>query len=120
MVVAVEEFVSVILGSVVLSLVVLVFVWPRIRDARRLGVIALACAVGILVWNIGLNVTNAGGLNVDSPVLGLSVQDVGSGVLASIATLVALTAIDRGTAASRRVSISAVVGLLTIVVDRFA
>jgi len=120
MVVGVEELVSVILGSVVLSLVVLAFVWPRIQDARHLGFIALACALGILVWNVGLNVTNAGGLNVDSALLGLSVQDVGSGVLASIATLLALTAIDGGAATSRRVSISAVVGLLTIVVDRFA
>jgi hypothetical protein len=51
-------------------------------------------------------VTNAGGLNVDSDILGLSVQDVGSGVLAFIAVFVALTLWARG--------------LATIFVDRFA
>jgi hypothetical protein len=71
MVVSVREFVFVTVGSVVVSLVVLAAVWPWARQIRRLVVIGLAMAVGIVVWNLALNIGNATALNVDSPVLGL-------------------------------------------------
>lgn len=119
MVVSVRELVFVTVGSVVASLVVLTAIWPWARQIRRLVVIGLAMAVGILVWNVGLNIGNATALNVDSPVLGLSAQDVGSGVLAFIATAFALGRSERAEPVRQIVGASAVVGLVTIVVDLF-
>jgi hypothetical protein len=77
-------------GSVVLSLLLVVALLPWARQVRRLALIGLACAVGIIVWNLALNVANASALNVDSAILGLSVQDIGSAVLAFLATALAL------------------------------
>ena len=119
MVVSVREFVFVTVGSVVISLVLLVALWPWARKIRRLAVIGLASAVGIVIWNLALNVANATALNVDSPFLGLSVQDVGSGVLAFIATGLALGLTERAEPVRRVLGISAIVGLVTIIVDLF-
>jgi hypothetical protein len=119
-VVSLQEFVFVIVGSVALSLVVLAALSPRTRNPRRLIAIAVSAAVGILVWNIALDVTNASALNVDSPLLGLSAQDVGSGVAAFIVTLLVLRlVIDRAEPFSRSFSAAAVVGIVTVVVDLF-
>jgi hypothetical protein len=117
MVVSVREFAFVIVGSVVVSLAVLAALWPWVRHTRRLVVIGLAAAVGIAVWNLALNVTNATALNVDSPVLGLSAQDVGSGVLAFIATALALGLTERAEPVRRVLGASAIVGVVTIIVD---
>ena len=118
MVVEVREFVFVTVGSLVVSLVLLAALWPWARQARRLIAIAVATAVGIIVWNLALNLTNASALNVDSPGLGLSVQDVGSGVAAFIVTLLVLRLVtDRAEPAGRVVGAAAIVGIVTIVVD---
>jgi hypothetical protein len=119
MVVPLAEFLFVTVGSVALSLVVLSALWPLTRDFRHLVLIGAACAIGIVAWNIALNVTNAMAFNVDSAILGLSVQHVGSGVLAFLATLLALVVADRGKPRSRVFGASAIVGLATIFVDRF-
>jgi len=119
MVVPIQEFVFVTVGSVVLSLVLLAVLLPWTRDARRLVLIGFACAVGIIVWNVALNVANAGALNVDSAILGLSIQDVGSAVLALVATFVALMLGDRGQPTIHKLGASAIVGLATLIVDRF-
>jgi hypothetical protein len=119
MVVSVREFVFVIVGSVVVSLAVLAALWPWVRQVRRLVVIGLAAAFGIVVWNLALNVTKATALNVDSPFLGLSAQDVGSGVLAFIATALALGLIERGEPVRHVLGASAIVGVVTMIVDLF-
>jgi Na+(H+)/acetate symporter ActP len=90
MVVSIREFAFVIVGSVVFSIVVLGEAWSWARQRRRLIAIAVSTAVGILVWNLALNVTNASALNIDSPLLALSAQDVGSGVAAFVVTLLVL------------------------------
>jgi hypothetical protein len=120
MVVSVREFVVVTVGSVVVSLVVLAALWPWARRIRRLAVIGGAMAVGIVGWNLALNIGNATALNVDSPFLGLSAQDVGSGVLAAVATALALGGIDRTEPLRRVLGASAIVGLVTIIIDLFA
>ena len=119
MVVSVREFVFVIVGSVVVSLAALAALWPWARQIRRLVVIGLATAVGIAIWNLALNESNATALNVDSPVLGLSAQDVGSGVLAFIATALALGLTERAEPLRRVLGASAIVGLVTVIVDLF-
>lgn len=120
MVVSVREFIYVILASVVISLAVLAALWPWTRQLRTLVTIGLTTAVGIFVWNLALNLTNASALNVDSPVLGLSAQDVGSGVGAFLITFLVLRFVtDRAEPASRVLAVSGVVGLITIVVDLF-
>lgn len=119
MVVPLQEFVFVIVGSVVLSLAIVAALLPWARKTRRLVLISAGCVIGIIVWNVGLNVANAAVLNVDTDILGLSVQDVGSGVLAFVATFVGLARGDRGQPMSRVLSAAAIVGLATVVVDRF-
>jgi len=64
-------------------------------------------------------VSNEGWEHVDSDILGLSVQDVGSGVLAFCATLLGLAVADRSQL-RRVLGASAIVGFVTILVDRFA
>jgi hypothetical protein len=90
MVVSLREFIYVTLASVVFSLIILGALWPWTRQPTRLVTIALTTAVGIIIWNVALNVTNATSLNVDSAFLGLSVQDVGSGAVAFLVTLLGL------------------------------
>ncbi|TME28924.1 MAG: hypothetical protein E6I75_23005 [Chloroflexi bacterium] len=103
----------------VLSLVLLTALLPWSREVRRLVLIAVACVVGIIIWNVALNVTNAGALNVDKYVFGLSAQDIGSAVLAFIVVLLTLVVAERGQPRSHVLGASAIVGLVTLVVDRF-
>lgn len=120
MVVSLREYLLVIVGSVVLSLAIVAAVWPWTRRLRILVGIGLSAVVGIVIWNTLLNVTNAQSLNVDSPFLGLSVQDVGSGVCAFLVTLLVLRlAIATTEPLSRLLAASTTVGLLTILVDLF-
>ena len=109
----------VIVGSVILSLVIVAVLLPWARAARTFVLIGVSCTLGIIVWNVALNVANAGALNVDTDILGLSVQDVGSGVLAFVATFIALFLGDRGQPIRRPFAASAIVGLVTLIVDRF-
>ena len=120
MVVSLREFAFVTVGSVVLSLLILAALWPWARQPRRLVAVAVAGAIGIAAWNVALNVGNATGFNVDGPVLGLSLQDVGSGVLAFATTAFTLGLVtDRAEPARRVVGVSAIVGLIAVLVDLF-
>jgi hypothetical protein len=119
-VVSLREYIFVIVGSVVVSLAVLAIVFPWARQARTLITVALTIAVGVVIWNTLLNVTNATFLNVDSRLLGLSAQDVGSGVGAFLVTVLVLRFITHRNASMGRVlSASVVAGLLTVLVDLF-
>ena len=119
MVVPIQEFVFVTVGSVVLSLLLLTALLPWTRQVRRLALITVACVVGIIIWNVALNIRNAGALNVDKYVFGLSAQDIGSAVLAFAAVLLTLVVAERGQPMTRVLGASAIVGLVTLVVDRF-
>jgi hypothetical protein len=119
MVVPIQEFAFVTVGSVVLSLLLLTALWPWTREVRRLVIIASASVVGIVIWNVALNVTNAAALNVDKYILGLSAQDIGSAVAAFTVVLLTLVVAERGQPTSRVLGPSAIVGLVTLMVDRF-
>ena len=117
-VVSLREYVVVIIASVVVSLAVLAAMFPWVRSARTLITIALSTTIGIVIWNTLLNVTNATSLNVDSPLLGLSVQDVGSGVGAFlVAALVLRFVTHKSEPAARILAAAAVVGVVTVLVD---
>ena len=118
-VVPLREFLFVIVGSVALSLVILATIWLWTREPRLLGLIDGACLLGIVVWNIALNLADATSLNADSDILGLSVQDVGSGVLAFLAVAAALAVGSHGTSPGRVLGAAAIVGIVTLVVDRY-
>ena len=119
-VVSLREYIFVIVGSVIVSLTVLAVLLPWVRQPRTLITIGVTTAIGILIWNTLLNLTNAAFLNVDSPVLGLSAQDVGSGVAAFVVTALVLQfGTHKGEPASRVVGASVVVGLVTVLVDLF-
>lgn len=120
MVVEPIEFVVVTVASVVLSAIVLAVVWPWARDARRLVALAVGMAIGIVAWNLMLDLTNATAMNVDSAYR-VSGQDVGSGVFAiAVGSLVLGLVAARREAAGRVVGTAAIAGLITIVVDLFA
>src|SRR5438270_5492714 len=117
-VVSLREYVFVIIGSIVVSLAVLAAVFPWVRNPRTLVTIALTTTVGIVIWNTLLNVMNATSLNVDSPFIGLSVQDVGSGVGAFLITMLVLRFVThKNEPAARVLGASAVVGVVTVLVD---
>jgi|SRR6266516_2463256 len=117
---SVREYVFVIVGSVILSLAVLGILFPWARQLRTLITIGVTTTLGIIIWNTLLNVTNATSLNVDSPVLGLSAQDVGSGIGAFlITTLVLRFVTHRELSVGRILAASVTVGLVTVLVDLF-
>lgn len=120
MVVEPIEFVVVTVASVVLTGIVLVALWPWARDARRLVALAIGMALGIVAWNLMLNLTGATAMNVDSAYR-VSAQDVGSGVFACAVGALALGLIaDRRESAARVVGAAALAGLITLLVDLFA
>src|SRR5437764_12441418 len=85
----VEEVV--IVGPAAGVLVVLLLAtWPWARVRLRFAVIGIATAAGAIAWNLALWNANAVNMDVDGPILHLSFQDVGSGVLACAAVTLAL------------------------------
>jgi len=91
--------------------------WSR-RHARFL-ITGVATFAGFVAWNLTLNVTRARGFNTDAPVIGLSWADAGSGVLAFLVAVIALTALNRSEPAHRVVGGAALAGLIALVVDIF-
>ncbi len=93
--------------------------WGWSRQRNRFLVGALATFLGFTAWNLVLSATNADQkLNVDWPVIPLSWADVGSGVMAFVATALGLgLATDRGAPAWRVVLAAGIAALLAIFVD---
>jgi len=94
--------------------------WPWSRIRGRFGVGAVATIGGFVLWRLVLLSANASNLDVDGPVLGLSFEDVGSGVLAFALTTFALGLWrDRAEPAQRVVTAAAIASLLATLADRF-
>src|ERR687884_589950 len=77
-------------------------VWPWARRRGRFAIAGFVTLVGWIAWHLLLNATHATGFDVDAPVIGLSWEDVGSGVIALFATVLVLGLVtDRREAAVR-------------------
>jgi len=97
------------------------YAWPWSRQPRRVVVGALSAAVAFLVWRGALIFADGSNFDIDYQLLlGLSYEDIGSGVLAfAFATLAFGFGADRAEAAGRVVASAALVGAAAMFVDRF-
>jgi len=97
------------------------YAWRWSRQRRRIAVAAIAAMIAFLVWRGALIVANGANLDIDYPVLlGLSFEDIGSGVMAFL--FVALTlglGIDRDEPARRVTTSAGLAATAAIIVDRF-
>jgi hypothetical protein len=76
--------------------------------------------VGWIAWHLLLNATRATGFDVDAPIIGLSWEDVGSGVVALfLVALIFGLVTDRREAAVRVVGAASIAGLVAMVLDLF-
>ena len=93
-------------------------IWPWARQRGRFAVAGVATLVGWIAWHLLLNATRATGFDVDAPIIGLSWEDVGSGVVALV--LVALIfglVTERREAAVRVVGAASIAGLIAMLLD---
>ena len=94
--------------------------WPWARGRGRFLVTGLATVVAWIAWHLLLNATRATGFDVDAPVIGLSWEDAGSGVVALFATVLVLGLItDRRETAVRVVGAASIAGLVAMILDLF-
>ena len=119
-----QDLLIYVVGALLAAIVVaaaLYWRYPWSRKRGRFGIAAIATFVAWIVWRVVLQLSNADNLDVDNPLLlGLSAQDVGSGVLAFLLTALPMgLMIDRDEPANRVVAIAAIAGALAILVDRF-
>ena len=113
---------SLILAVVVSAIASLVLVaWPLSRVRGRWLVASAALFAVYAAWHVALSLTGASALNVDySFTLGLSVEDIGSGIGSLLVAFVAMSLRERTASAARSVlGIALVVGLIALVFDRF-
>ena len=76
--------------------------------------------VSWIAWHLLLNATGASGFDVDAPIIRVSWEDVGSGVLALFATEVVFGLVtERRERASRVVGAASVAGLVALILDVF-
>src|ERR671933_1150712 len=83
--------------------------WPWARQRGRFAVAGIATLVSWIGWHLLLNATYATGFDVDAPIIGLSWEDVGSGVVALV-----LVALIFGLVTERRETAVRVVGAASI------
>ena len=94
--------------------------WPWARARRRFAVAGITTLVSWIAWHLLLGATGAKGFDVDAPVIRVSWEDAGSGVLALFATVLVFGLItERRERAVRVVGAAAIAGLVAMVVDVF-
>jgi hypothetical protein len=94
--------------------------WPWAQRRGRFAIAGIATLVSWIAWHLLLNVTRATGFDVDAPIIGLSWEDVGSGVVALFATVLVLGLVtERREAAVRVVGAASIAGLVAMVLDLF-
>jgi len=102
-----------LLAAVIVA-AVLYWRYPWSRARARFGSAATATFVAWILWRVVL-------LDVDNPLLlGLSAQDIGSGVLAFLLTALPMGLVsEREESAHRVMATAGIAGALAILVDRF-
>ena len=94
--------------------------WPWARRRGRFAIAGIATLVSWIAWHLLLNATHASGFDVDAPIIGLSWEDDGSGVVALFATVLVLGLVtDRREAAVRVVGAASIAGLIAMILDLF-
>jgi hypothetical protein len=94
--------------------------WPWARERATFVVAGVATMLAMMAWNGILHISNTSSFNVDAPVIGLSWQDVGSGVWAFTATALILGLFYRRDAPAHRVVAAAgIAGLVAMIFDIF-
>jgi hypothetical protein len=95
-------------------------VWPWARRRGRFAIAGIATLVSWIGWHLLLNATHATGFDVDAPIIRLSWEDVGSGVVALFTTVLVLGLVtDRREAAVRVVGAASIAGLIAMILDLF-
>ena len=95
-------------------------VWPWARIRGRFAVAGVATLVGWIAWHLLLNVTHAFGFDVDAPIIRVSWEDVGSGVLAFFVTALVLGIImEPKEPASRVIGAASIAGVVAVILDVF-
>jgi hypothetical protein len=95
-------------------------VWPWARRRDRFAVVGVATLVSWIAWHLILNATRATGFDVDAPIIRLSWEDVGSGVVALSATALVLGLVtERREPASRVVGAASLAGVVSMIFDLF-
>jgi hypothetical protein len=111
-------YVSAVIAGALAAAALAAWPWARLRGRFVVG--GLAALVGWVAWHLLLNVTRASGFDVDAPIIRLSWEDVGSGVVALFITAVLLGLVtERREQASRVVGAASIVGLVAMIFDVF-
>ena len=111
-------YVSAVVAGVLVA--VALAAWPWARQRGRFAVAGVSTLVGWIAWHLLLNATRATGFDVDAPIIGLSWEDVGSGVVALfLVALIFGLVTDRREAAVRVVGAASIAGLVAMVLDLF-
>jgi hypothetical protein len=95
--------------------------WPCARLPARLVIAGLSTTIGMMVWYLTLNATQAGRLfDVDALIVRVSWADAGSGIFAFVVCALALgLGRDRQEDARRVVGAAAIAGIVALVLDLF-
>jgi len=113
----------IVLGAVLVGLAAAgaLYLWPPSRDRRRIVVGSVAAVLAFLLWRGALLIADGANFDIDYPVLlGLSFEDIGSGIMAFLfAALTFGLGADRAQPAQLVVRSAALVGVAAMVVDRF-
>ena len=95
-------------------------VWPWARTRGRFAAAGVTTLVGWIAWHLLLNITRARGFDVDAPIIRVSWEDAGSGVVAFFATALVLGLItEPKEQASRVVGAACMAGLVALILDVF-
>jgi hypothetical protein len=95
-------------------------VWPWARSQRRFAIAGITTLVSWIAWHLLLNATQASGFDVDAPVIRVSWEDVGSGVVTLFATVLVFgLGTERRELASRVVGAASIAGLIAMILDVF-
>jgi len=106
------------LAAVVVGIVFAVI--PATRTPARIASAVGGTVLGWLAWNFMLHVTHASGIDTDAPVIALSWQDAGSGVITFVVVVLILGLwIDRTLAAYKVVAMAALAGVTATAFDIF-